>query len=130
MKPWLARLHHDLLKPVLWCVRDLRDGGRLEDGVPLDAAELRLLRRSLLELYDGEGRRVTASVLWHELREGSPAAPAALEAFAAAVAEAEAAAVAGPAAAGHPVAGQSSLLLAAALRLESAFLLLAQQLDR
>lgn len=129
MNPWLSRLHHDLLKPVLWCVRDLRDGGRLGDGVPLDAAELRILRRSLLELYDSEGRRVTAVDLWHELRAGSPAAPAALDAFAAAVAEATAAAT-DLAAAGLPGAGQPSPLLTAALRLESAFLLLAQTLDR
>lgn len=130
MNPWLARLRHDLLKPALWCVRDLRDSGRLDDAAPLDAADRRALRRSLLELYDGEGRRVTATVLWRELRADSDAAAAALDAFETAVATAEAAAVADLAAGDRDAGSRPSLLLAAVLRLESAFLLLAQEIDR
>lgn len=125
MHPWLARLRHDLLKPVLWCVRDLRDLGRL-DG-PLAAADLQALRRSLLELRDGEGQRVTALSLWQELRADSPAPPAAVAAFEAALAAAEAEVAAVGSA--RPSGGGAGVL-AAVLHLESAFLLLAQEIKR
>lgn len=130
MNPWLSRLRHDLLKPALWCVRDLRDSGRLDDAAPLDAADRRALRRSLLELYDSEGRRVTAVVLWRELRADSDAAAATLDAFETAVVAAEAAAVADAAAGSPEAVRRPSALLAAVLHLESAFLLLAQDIDR
>lgn len=130
MNPWLARLRHDLLKPALWCVRDLRDSGRLDGATPLDAADRRALRRSLLELHDSEGRRVPATGLWRELRADSDAAARPLDAFEAAVTAAEAAAVADLAQGSQEAVGRPSPLLAAVLRLESAFLLLAQEIDR
>lgn len=131
MNPWLARLRHDLLKPALWCLRDLRDSGRLDGEAgsgALTPADLRVLRRSLLELYNSEGRRVTALVLWRELRADSdaPAAAAALDAFAESVAAADAAAQATDGS-GGPSRGAD--LLAAVRRLESAFLLLGQALE-
>lgn len=127
MHPWLARLRHDLLKPVLWCVRDLRELGRL--GGPLAPADLHALRRSLLELRDSEGQRITALSLWRELRPGCPAPPAAQSAFEAALAAAEAAVRATAVPGAGPGAGDPAGVLAAVLHLESAFLLLAQELD-
>lgn len=89
MHPILARVRHDLLKHALWCARDLRGIER-----PL-GSDLRALRRSLLELPDGEGRPVTARTLLRGLR-GELGAPAeakagldALAAFERAVGEAE-----------------------------------------
>ena len=125
MHPWLARLRHDLLKHALWCARDLRDCGRAAG--PLHRADLQALRRSLLELVDSEGRPLTAMQLWRELRAESVARPAALDAFEAAVGRAEAAVRASTDAASDETGGQAALT--AVLALESAFLLLAQDLD-
>lgn len=125
MHPWLARLRHDLLKHALWCARDLRDCGRAAG--PLNRADLQALRRSLLELLDSEGRPLTAMQLWRELRADSCARPAALDAFEAAVGRAEAAVRASTDAASDETGGQAALT--AVLALESAFLLLAQDLD-
>jgi hypothetical protein len=85
MHPWLGRLRHDLLKHALWWASDLA----ALDGQPPAAADVRALRRSLLELMDSEGRPATALALWRELRADSPAAPAALDDFERAVAAAQ-----------------------------------------
>jgi hypothetical protein len=84
--PWLARLRHDLVKRLLWPARDRRELG----GVPAPG-EL------VPSLIDGEGRPVTAAALWASLRAEAPPglAPAALDAFDAALARAATAATAG-----------------------------------
>jgi hypothetical protein len=85
---WLARLRHDVVKRVLWPARDRRDLG----GAPAPG-EL------VPSLIDGEGRPISASALWSELRAAAPAAVASktreLDAFAAALGRAVAAATAG-----------------------------------
>jgi hypothetical protein len=80
---WLARVRHDLLKPLLWPARDRRELG----GVPA-AGELEPA------LVDEEGRAIGAPALWAALRADAPAGLA-LDAFDAALASALAAARAG-----------------------------------
>lgn len=80
---WLARVRHDLLKPLLWPARDRRELG----GVP-SAGELEP------SLIDEEGRAIMAPALWAALRAAAPAGLA-TEAFDAALASALAAARAG-----------------------------------
>ncbi|HEY5958360.1 MAG TPA: hypothetical protein VIV60_17470 [Polyangiaceae bacterium] len=58
---WLARVHHDLVKRLLWTARDCRELGRQ----PLPG-EL------LTTLYDAEGQVVDAATLWAQLREDAP----------------------------------------------------------
>jgi hypothetical protein len=87
MSPWLRDLRHDLLKHALWYARDLRDAGG-----PPTPADVRALRRAVLELRDGEGAQVSALGLWRTLRpeaeaDGVPAGR--LDAFEAAVRTAE-----------------------------------------
>jgi hypothetical protein len=83
---WLARLHHDLVKRLLWPARDRSEMG----GAPAPG-EL------VPSLIDGEGAPITAAALWAALRAGAPAGldGAALETFGAALARALAAAEAG-----------------------------------
>jgi hypothetical protein len=86
MRVWLARVHHDLVKRLLWPARDRRDvGGKPKPGelVP--------------QLVDDEGAPVTALALWSALRAEIPAgAPAAaLDLFAQRLESAVAAAHAG-----------------------------------
>jgi hypothetical protein len=83
MQEWLGRLHHDLVKRVLWPARDRRDLG----GTP---APGELVPR----LLDDEGRPVGAEALWLSLRAQAPpeAAGSALDAFGRALAAATAAA--------------------------------------
>lgn len=77
---WLARVRHDLLKPLLWPARDRRELG----GLPT----ARELQPSLI---DDEGRPVTAPALWAALRADAPPGLD-LEAFDGALARALAAA--------------------------------------
>jgi hypothetical protein len=66
MRLWLARLHHDLVKRLLWPARDRRDvGGKPAPG------EL------LPHLVDDEGQPLTPAALWSALRAEIPDAPAA-----------------------------------------------------
>lgn len=116
MHPILARVRHDLLKHALWCARDLRG---IEQ--PL-GSDLRALRRSLLELPDGEGRPVTARALLRGLR-GELGAPAdsvdVFDAFERAVGAAEdAARILDPE---RPESQDLAVALSAVLALEPAF---------
>jgi hypothetical protein len=82
---WLALVHHDLVKRLLWPARDRRDlGGAVRSG------EL------VVRLTDDVGAPIAAPMLWRQLADEAPDAfPAAsLEAFGQAVAVATAAAVA------------------------------------
>jgi hypothetical protein len=83
---WVRRVHHDLVKALLWPARDRDDLG----GVPA-AGEL------LPRLLDDEGRPIAPGALWLSLRAQAPAdaAPAALDVFGRALAGAVAAAEAG-----------------------------------
>jgi hypothetical protein len=58
---WLARLRHDLLKPLLWPARDRREMGGAPAAGELDPS-----------LIDEEGRAVSASALWASLRAEAP----------------------------------------------------------
>src|SRR5262245_49106423 len=120
---WLARVRHDLLKHALWSARDLAAAVEKRAPRPADVA---LLRRSLLELRDGEGRSVALGGLWRGLREeydgAAPGAAAALAAFTVAVIAAEEAVAELTDAARLPAA------LAAVLALEAAFEALAREL--
>jgi hypothetical protein len=60
---WLARVHHDLVKRLLWVARDLR-----ESGAEPKPGEL------VATLIDEEGQPVDASVLWESLRAAAPKA--------------------------------------------------------
>jgi hypothetical protein len=104
---WLGRLHHDLVKRLLWPARDRRDLG----GAP---APGELVAR----LLDDHGQAVAAEALWQSLRAQAPAdAPKAdLEAFGRALAGAVTAAEAGD--------------LAGVLALETAFQALGAALAR
>jgi hypothetical protein len=84
--PWLGRVHHDLVKRLLWPARDRRDLG----GAPAPG-EL------VAGLSDDEGRPVAAETLWRSLRGEAPAAMpgGALDAFEKALAAATTAAAAG-----------------------------------
>ena len=85
MRDWLDRVHHDLVKRLLWPARDRRDlGGAASPG------ELRP------RLVDDEGHPVSPLDLWRSLRAEapSPADPDALDAFGRALEEAVAAALA------------------------------------
>ena len=86
MHSWLSRLRHDLVKRAVWPARDLRDAAR--EPAPADLLQL---RRGLFDLRDDDGRVSTATGLWERLRAEAPAllAPAALDAFGAAVLQAE-----------------------------------------
>lgn len=68
MKEWLARLRHDLVRPLVWRARDVR-----EDDMMADGEKRRLLAAVLDELYDGEGRPITALALWQEIAADAPA---------------------------------------------------------
>ncbi|HEY3356842.1 MAG TPA: hypothetical protein VGQ83_26560 [Polyangia bacterium] len=116
MHPWLRRLRHDLMKPLVWVARDLR-----ELGAAPSAADLAQLGRDFAGLHDPAGEPVTARDLFARYRAEAPAALAApaLAAFARALDEAAAAVAAGPPAAA----------LAAVLRLEPAFDELARLLE-
>jgi hypothetical protein len=71
MQLWLARLHHDLVKRLLWPARDRRDIG----GQP-GPDEL------LPRLVDDEGAPLMPAALWSALRAEIPDAPSApLDAF-------------------------------------------------
>jgi hypothetical protein len=59
---WLARVRHDLLKPLLWPARDRRDMGGTPAARELEPA-----------LIDEEGRAVSAPALWASLRADAPA---------------------------------------------------------
>ncbi len=59
--PWLARVHHDLVKRLVWVARDLRDA-----GIEPRPGEL------ITALVDEEGEPVTAAALWKDLRESAP----------------------------------------------------------
>lgn len=85
---WLGRVHHDLVKRMVWPARDRRD---MAGAAPPRPGEL------VARLIDEEGTAVSAPALWALLRGELPApAPAeALAAFATAVASAEQAAHAG-----------------------------------
>lgn len=100
---WIARLHHDLVKRVLWPARDRSAVG----GVPAPG-ELGA------DLVDGEGRPATAAKLWAEFRSEAPAQIPAdeLAVFGEAIGEAGLAAEAGD--------------VEGVLRLEVAFLRLAR----
>lgn len=76
---WLARVRHDLLKPLLWPARDRREMG----GAPAP-------RELVPALIDGEGRPVTAAASWAALRAEAPPALSrqALDAFDAALSRA------------------------------------------
>lgn len=78
---WLGRVHHDLVKRVLWPARDRRDLGG-----PVGRGEL------VVKLQDDEGRDVSPGELWQALAADAPAEVEqnALHAFAAAVHAAEA----------------------------------------
>jgi hypothetical protein len=80
MEPWLARLHHDLVKRLLWPARDRRERG----GQPAPG-ELRP------NLIDDEGRPIDPLSLWRALRAGAPLPAAALDRFEAALTAAVAA---------------------------------------
>jgi hypothetical protein len=70
MQDWLARVHHDLVKRLLWPARDRRDmGGKPAPG----ELEPRLV--------DDEGRPTTAAALWSAFRAEISAPAPALEAF-------------------------------------------------
>lgn len=85
---WLGRVHHDLVKRVVWPARDRRDMGVPGPARPGELAP---------SLTDDEGNSVTAQGLWAMLRGDLPGpAPAdALAGFGAAVAAAERASAAG-----------------------------------
>lgn len=68
MKIWLARLRHDLVKPLVWPARDLVDLGQ-----PLQPSDLAELQRSLTRLIDQAGTPVTVTELWCQLRAAAPA---------------------------------------------------------
>jgi hypothetical protein len=91
MDAWLQRLRHDLVKRALWPARDLR--ALLDQGRGPAAADAAALRAGLFDLRDPEGNPCDAAALLARLREDAPPTldPAALEAFAAALAEAQAA---------------------------------------
>jgi hypothetical protein len=80
---WLARVRHDLVKRLLWPARDRLDAGGAPAPGELVAA-----------LIDGEGRPVTAAVLWRALRAEAPSGLA-LDGFERALASALVAAEAG-----------------------------------
>jgi hypothetical protein len=84
--PWLARLRHDLLKPVLWRARDLDASGQRPGHDDLAA-----FRRALLEVADENGKPTTACSWWRERRRQAPATlpGSALDAFEMALAAAE-----------------------------------------
>lgn len=65
-KAWLGRVHHDLVKRLLWPARDRRTlGGAVAPG------ELRVI------LMDADGAATTPQDLWAQLRlEAPPGAPA------------------------------------------------------
>jgi hypothetical protein len=85
MQEWLARVHHDLVKRLLWPARDRRDLG----GAPA-SGEL------IAELVDDEGHPVEPGALWASLAAEAPEVAAdALEDFQAAVDRSAAAAAAG-----------------------------------
>jgi len=60
--PWLRKLHHDLVKPLLWPARDCQDLGQLPAP-----GELRQT------LFDNEGNPIDAILLWRQLKEDAPA---------------------------------------------------------
>jgi hypothetical protein len=74
MQDWLARVHHDLVKRLLWPARDRRDMGGLPAPGELEP-----------RLVDDEGKPTTAAALWSALKAeiAAPAAP--LDAFGAAL---------------------------------------------
>ena len=80
---WLGRVHHDLVKRLLWSARDRRDLGG-----PVHPGEL------VSSLIDEEGQPVEAAALWTRLCADAPATipGAALATFGVAVARATAAA--------------------------------------
>lgn len=80
---WLARVRHDLLKPLLWPARDRREVGGAPSAGELEPA-----------LIDEEGRAIAAPALWAALRADAPAGLA-LDEFDAALDAALAAARAG-----------------------------------
>jgi hypothetical protein len=83
---WLARVHHDLVKRLLWPARDRRDlGGAVAPG------EL------VARLVDDEGQPIAPRALWRALAEQAPPdAPApVLATFGRSVAAAEEAAARG-----------------------------------
>lgn len=59
--PWLSRVHHDLIKRLLWFARDCRDAGREPTEGELVAI-----------VYDEEGKPVDAERLWEDLCETAP----------------------------------------------------------
>lgn len=69
MKEWLARLRHDLVRPLVWRARDVRE----DDLIAEEGEKRRLLAAVLDELYDGEGRPITALALWQEIAADAPA---------------------------------------------------------
>ena len=71
-KRWLDRVHHDLVKRLLWPARDRR-----EAGGPVRPGELSV------SLTDDEGRPVDGMTLWSTLRAQAPAtfAPSQLDTF-------------------------------------------------
>jgi hypothetical protein len=83
MSPWLARLHHDLVKRLVWPARDRRDLG----GAPAPG-EL------APQLFDEEGKPASVRALWAAFAAEAPEGLA-LTGFEAALARAEAAAGAG-----------------------------------
>jgi hypothetical protein len=80
---WLARVRHDLLKPLLWPARDRREVGGAAAAGELEPS-----------LIDEEGRAITAPALWTALRADAPPGLA-LEDFEAALTSALAAARSG-----------------------------------
>ena len=113
MKGWLARVRHDLLKPVLWTAHDLRE---FSPSATLGDAELVLLRRGLTDLRDHEGAGVSALELWaHLVQDAQGVSVQALGDFEAAL-RAAVTAVAGT---------DATQALAAVLHLEDAFASLA-----
>ena len=60
---WLQRVHHDLVKRLLWPARD-----RQSLGGPLSPGEL------VVQLVDDDGRTVDGETLWQALREQAPPA--------------------------------------------------------
>lgn len=86
MKEWLARLRHDLVRPLVWRARDVREDESITD----EGEKRRVLASVLGELYDAEGRSITALALWEELAAAAPPSldAEAHQAFAGAVAHA------------------------------------------
>jgi hypothetical protein len=100
-KRWLGRVHHDLVKRLLWPARDRR-----EAGGPVHPGELSVI------LIDDEGRPVDGVTLWSTLCEEAPAtfAQSDLDAFGNAI--------------GRAVAAGARDQLAGVLALEAAFAVL------